>query len=100
MRFVVKIHEINGKKIIAVCDEELLGKRFESREFVLYLDPLYFGTAMAEFPEELMNEPNVIVHAVGENIVNKLKTMGLIDDADVLHIANVPVVMFYNIREE
>ncbi len=100
LKFIVKIHEINGKKVVAICDKELLGKSFESDDFVLNLDPVYFGNEENNIPENLINEDKVIVHAVGLNAVNKLKELNLIQDEDVIYVENIPVVMFYNIKDE
>jgi hypothetical protein len=31
----VKIHKTENKDIVAVCDEDLLGKKFEEKELIL-----------------------------------------------------------------
>ena len=58
---IVKIHKTRDRrKIIAVCDENLIGKRFEEREMQLDLSSDFYNGELMNEEEQpaLRNMPN------------------------------------------
>lgn len=89
----VKMVKIRNETVVAVCDEELLGKKFEDKNRGLKLEvneAFYKGSKM-----ELENcisyvKAGSIVNLVGSKIVKKAAECGLINPLAVIVIAGVP----------
>ena len=90
----VKIHTAY-RKVIAVCDSGLLGKKFEEGDLVLDVnEDFYEGKKVSE--DELkeiikeMIEEDATFNIVGENSIKIAIECGLIDDDFILRIQNIP----------
>lgn len=91
---LVKIHE-SYRKIIAVCDTELLGKKFEEGNMQLEVrEDFYNGEERteAEVIEILKIEEaeDATFNLVGEQSVNAGIKSGIIDESGVIKIQGVP----------
>ena len=89
----VKIHSRSGRDVVAICDEELIGKIFETKEKQLNISKeFYKGEKKNE--EEVIS---IIKKAVNLNIVGKnsvdiaLKT-NLVLKSDIKRIKNIPYI--------
>jgi hypothetical protein len=91
---LVKIHE-SYRKIIAVCDESLIGKKFEEGNVQLDIrQDFYEG--------ELMNEEEVIellkdaatedstFNIVGEDSIKSAIKAGIIDEKGLIRVQGIP----------
>ena len=88
---LAKAHVVNGKKLVAVCDAELLGKKFEEKDFQLDLTSnFYKGKQTNE--ENLMQllEGAYVVNLVGKESVEFGIKKGLIQKESVKTVAKVP----------
>lgn len=91
---LVKIHTAY-RKVIAVCDSGLLGKKFEEGDLVLDVnEDFYEGKKVSE--DELkeiikeMIEEDATFNIVGENSIKIAIECGLIDEDCILRIQNIP----------
>ncbi|PIN87263.1 hypothetical protein COV19_00655 [Candidatus Woesearchaeota archaeon CG10_big_fil_rev_8_21_14_0_10_44_13] len=92
MKMIVKTHKTHdGRRVIAVCDSEILGKKFEDKGMQLDLScSFYKGDEKTD--EELLEElkrPGS-VNIVGEKSIKFFVERGLIDKNSVIRIKNVP----------
>lgn len=95
-KILVKIHESQGRKIIAVCDKELVGKKFEEGEFCLDISYRFYGgeeMGEEEIIEILKDATNV--NAVGENSVSLI--CKIFDGCGVIRICNIPHVQIFEL---
>lgn len=97
--FWVKIHEIENYTIIAICDEDLLGKELHDAKLgiSIKIDPLFYGGEILGFDEiiPLLNRANVI-NAIGNNIVKRLSEAGYINsESDAIEINGIKHVQIY-----
>lgn len=86
----VKLHKTKENELVAVCDEDLIGKKFEEGELCLNIsNKFYKGELMDETSAEkiLMDADNI--NFVGENAVNLGLKLGLISKEHVLVISGV-----------
>lgn len=90
---IVKKHFDRQGLLIAVCDRELLGKKFEEGRLQIDLtSDFYKGEEMdLKRVEELMKSAR-LGNVVGKKSVELAKKLGLVED--VIIIANVPHAMF------
>lgn len=98
---IVKKHtNPQGQIILAVCDDNLIGKKFEEGKKQLDLsNPFYDGDKKDEAEVLLMVEQAYIINAAGKVIIDLLKKEGYIQDEHVLHIDNIPHAQVCVIRE-
>jgi len=89
---IIKEHLKDGNRAIALCDDRLLGKRFEhDGRFLDLASPFYAGKPADPdtLPEILKS--SVSVNAAGEETIAYLKEQGLIEkDAKVDEIDGIP----------
>jgi len=99
-RMYLKITEKEGKKIIAVCDTELLGQVFEEGGVVLDLkmyERFYKGEeATAEEVARALADFDS-ANLVGKEAVGIAIERGLAEEEDVKYIKNIPHLQLYRI---
>lgn len=88
---IVKIHRINNQKIIAICDSDLIGKRFEQGNLQLDLaSDFYRGDEKSEKEVlELLKEAYIANIAGKESIGLAIKA-GILELKSVIKIKKVP----------
>jgi len=91
---LIKIHEAY-RKLVAVCDSEILGKKFIQGNMQLDLNPeFYGGKKMTEegiiglFRE--LKEEDSTFNIVGKKSVNAALRAGIIDDDSISKIKGIP----------
>ena len=87
----MRVIETEGEKLVAICDEELLGKKFVEDGIVLYVDPGFYGGSLVPLSVALMEAQDAtIVNMVGEKIVEAAIQAGLVHPQAVLRVRGVP----------
>ena len=94
---LVKIHE-SYRKVIAICDSELLGKRFEEENRQLHVEePFFGGTRMAEHKViELMKDAmkdDETFNLVGEKTITADLKAKIIDKEGILEVRGIPLAL-------
>ncbi|MEM0285500.1 MAG: DUF424 family protein [Sulfolobales archaeon] len=95
LRVYIKVVEVDDggslRKVVGVCDEDLLGKVFRDGDLVLEINEEFFGGDIVEIDEAIaLVESSNNVLAVGENIVSKLIEVGLAHPLAVNRISGIP----------
>jgi len=87
--YYVRIHRINGKILVAVCDEEILGKEFRKGDLVLSISSEFYRGERVDLKQviELIIESDIAV-VTGKRIVNELIKAGLAVPEAVLRIGD------------
>jgi uncharacterized protein len=91
---IIKSH----RDIVAICDSDLIGKKFEEGKFQLEVKESFFlGKEMNE--EEVMDviikmsEDDATYYIIGENSVNAAIKSGLIEESEVKRIQGIPFTL-------
>jgi len=96
----LKIHEGEGKRVIAVCDKDLIGKVLEDgkkfmdldryRDFYVgeHADEESVGAALGDFSS---------ANLVGEKAITVAVSKGIVNKDDVMYIKETPYIQIYNI---
>lgn len=97
-RFWVKVHHSKtGEVVVAVCDEELLGKSLRVVEgFTVEVSKSFYGGVLVE-EKDLQNylKQGTIINLLGEFIVDYALNHGMIVEKAVMRIDGVPHVQIY-----
>ncbi len=98
---IVKVHKRNERTIVAVCDDDLLDKKFEEGELQLDLtSDFYKGDKMDEKKACDLIRNADIVNLVGEKAVKLGIKEGIIEEDHTLKIDNIPHAQAVIVQEE
>ena len=89
---IVKIHKKDGRTLVAVCDDDLIGRRIEEGEFQLDLSSdFYNGTSYSDkvLVRDIMRNADIL-NVVGKKSVALALEEGLIDKAHIITVKDVP----------
>ncbi len=89
---IVKKH-INEKAqvLLAICDSDLIGKKFEDEKLHLDLTSnFYKGEEMSEEKILELIEETYIINAVGKKTIEFLKKNELVQEEHIILIDNIP----------
>ncbi len=94
MAILIKIHE-NYRKIIAVCDSELIGKTFEEGKLQLKVNEFFYNGK--EYDEvkalkllENAKQDDACFNFVGQNSINLGIKLRILDKNRIIRIQNIP----------
>jgi len=88
---LAKVHVINSKKLVAVCDSDLLGKKFEENELQLDLTgEFYKGEKVSEEELKAALKGAYTVNFIGKEAVELGIKNGLIKKENIATVSGVP----------
>jgi len=90
-KMYVKIHKTENKDIVAVCDEDLLGKKFEEKELILDVsEEFYKGEKMDEAKTlEIMKKADIL-NIVGEKSIDLASKNDIVSKMNIIKIKGIP----------
>ncbi len=93
-KILLKTHvNQEGKKILSLIDEKLLGKTIEEKEIQLNLNSNFFKGKTAEEKKILKEiETSYMIIAVGEKTTTLLEEKNIITKKDLKKIKNIPYI--------
>ncbi|HIQ03644.1 MAG TPA: DUF424 family protein [Desulfurococcales archaeon] len=95
----LKKYESGGEILVAVCDENLLGKRFTEGKLVLDVKKEFYGGTLVTIDEAIRElKKATIANIVGENIVREALKEGLIHEEAILWVSNIPHAQIVKIK--
>jgi len=89
---IVKIHKKDGRIIVAVCDDELLGQKFEEGDLQLDLSSdFYKGTSYSDkvLVRDIMRNADIL-NVVGKVAVALAVEEGIINKSFIITIKGIP----------
>ena len=89
---IAKVHKTDdGRRIVAICDKELIGKKFEEKNMQLDLSSdFYKGEEKNEKEAIELIKGSYLVNIVGEKSVCFAKKVGIVDKSRIMKIKNIP----------
>ena len=89
--FIITQHNSEGRLILAVCDGDIHGKKFEEKETFLDLGARFYkGEEKDATAVEKLMLRSYTIHAVGKNSVAIAIKIGLPAKSDVKTVSGVP----------
>lgn len=97
---IVKVHKTDGRIIVAVCDDELAGCRFEDGEKQLDLTVDFFKGEKLDVEQagDLLRNADV-VNLVGKKSTELALEEGVIDKNNIVVIAGIPTAQAVVLHE-
>lgn len=91
--YYLKTYVAQGYRIVAICDEEIIGKIFREGNTVLEVSPNFYMGERVDFEKVLEAIENADIAVItGRRVIEKLSQLGVIDKnfalkvEDQLHI--------------
>lgn len=96
-KFSVKVHELY-RKIVAMCDAELLGKKFEDDKIQLEVNEKFYKGSIVDEARALRILKKEILedscfNFVGDNTIELAAKAGIIDKERVIKVKGIPHAM-------
>ena len=87
----IKVHIVQERKIVAVCDEELLDKKFEEKDHLLEISNRFYNGEKKSKEEiiPIIKEAH-IVNLVGKKAVQLGIESKIIDKNNIKTVKNIP----------
>ena len=87
---LVKLHESENRRILCLCDKNLIGKKFTEREKILDVSKsFYYGKEIGKDIDDLTRRSDII-NAVGTESIQLLLDKKLIDKDGIRKIKGIP----------
>ena len=98
---IVKTHiSPEGKKIVAVCDSDIIGKKFEDGKIQLDLcSDFYKGIEKQEKELDEIIKTAYILNVVGASSIGWAIKKGLISDNGIIKVEGIPHAQIVMIRD-
>lgn len=97
---IVKVHQTENGTLVAICDSELLGRKFEEGNFQIDLTSDFFaGSEMDEDHAGDLLRNSYTFNIVGEKSINLGLKEEVITEQDIKRIAGIPHAQGILIRE-
>ncbi|MEM2118143.1 MAG: DUF424 family protein [Candidatus Bathyarchaeia archaeon] len=91
MDVYIKLRKIGNNVLLAMCDEEVLGKTLCEGKIVFQVkEEFYKGTKVSIEEAIAMIENSTIVNMVGTNVVKKAVEKGYVHPEAILNIEGIP----------
>lgn len=97
----MKISDVNGEKIVAICDEDLLGRVIIDRRLniVFHVSKHFYGGELVPVSYAMSKAKEAtILNLLGENTINAAVKEGLIHPDAVIRIAGIPHAQLVHVK--
>ena len=89
----VKVYGTDKGKMVACCDEDLMGKTFRDGKLRLSLETRFYGNSLLGIREAMiLLEQADVLNLVGRNVVDAAIHGGIVHPDAVISIAGIPHV--------
>ena len=98
---IIKVHKKEGRAVVAVCDDDLLGRKFEEDNLQLDLSSdFYKGEKMdaSEIGDIIRNADSV--NLVGEESIKLALKEEVIDKENIIYVSGVPHAQATIVKED
>ena len=99
----LKLHETDNGAIIAMCDQDLIGRVLEGGDIVVNIrdySSFYVGELIDPAAVDLLGEKVYSVNAIGEESVSLAIRNGIVDEANVRTIGGIPFAQSYTVPKK
>lgn len=99
---IAKKHKTNdGRFVLALCDDELVGKKISGKEAVLDLtSDFYKGEKLSDEKLKKCVEDAYIINCVGKKSIKFLIALKVLEEKNVGYVNKTPHAQIIQIKEE
>lgn len=96
MKFYIKTHESIKSYVVAIADENLIGKKLKGKEIEITVSEQFYKGQLCdeEKASKILQEcPNLNI--IGKNIIELAKKLNLIKEENIIYFKDVPHCQIY-----
>ena len=95
----VKIHKSGDRHVVAVCDEDLIGKKFETEKLILEVsERFYKGEKLSDEEAYEVMKDSLNLNIVGEKAIELALKNEIIEKENIVKIKNIPHAQVYQLQ--
>lgn len=93
-----KIHKSGDRNIIAICDEDLIGKKFAEKNLILDITERFYKGEKLN-PEQVLElmKDSLNLNIVGEESINIALKNNIIEKESIIKIQGIPHAQVYQL---
>lgn len=94
----IKIHKTGQKEILAVCDEDIIGKKFEQGDLCIEVSEVFYKDKKVDKKElEDLLKYYDNINIVGKDSIKIALELGIIEKENIIQIKGIPHVQIFAI---
>jgi len=94
----IKIHKTGQKEILAVCDEDIIGKKFEQGDLCIEVSEVFYKDKKVDKKElEDLLKYYDNINIVGKDSIKIALELGIIEKESIIQIKGIPHVQIFAI---
>ncbi len=98
MQFAVKVSDYQKKKMLNICDADLLGKKITQDDLTMNISESYYGDRFVEAEEaETLLKTSSIINMAGKETVSLSVKLGVGSESGIKIISGVPFLIIFNV---
>ncbi len=98
MQFAVKVSDYQKKKMLNICDADLLGKKITQDDLTMNISESYYGDRFVEAEEaETLLKTSSIINMVGKEAVSLSVKLGVGSESGIKIVSGVPFLIIFNV---
>lgn len=87
----MKIHRDKDKEVVALCDENLIGKHFETKDLELNITERFYKGEVVDGKKIINFLKNAYcINIVGKNAIKLALKAGIISEENIIRIKGIP----------
>ncbi len=95
----IKIHVSGDRHVLAVCDEDLIGKSFSQGKLILEVtERFYKGEKVSDEEAYNLMKDAININIVGKNAIELALKNDIIAKENIIKIKNIPHAQVYQIQ--
>jgi hypothetical protein len=98
MQFAVKVSDYQKKKMLNICDADLLGKKITQDDLTMNISESYYGDRFVEAEEaETLLKTSSIINMAGKETVSLSVKLGVGSESGIKLVSGVPFLIIFNV---
>lgn len=98
MQFAVKVSDYQKKKMLNICDADLLGKKITQGDLTMNISESYYGDRFVEEEEaETLLKNSSIINMAGPETISLSVKLGVGSENGIKKVSGVPFLIIFNV---
>ncbi len=97
MQFSVRVSDYQKKRMLNICDADLLGKKITENDLTMNISESYYGDRFVEEQEaEILLKNSSIINMAGPETISLSIKLGVGSENGIKKVSGVPFLIIFN----
>lgn len=98
MQFSVRVSDYQKKRMLNICDADLLGKKITENDLTMNISESYYGDRFVEEQEaEILLKNSSIINMAGPETISLSIKLGVGSENGIKKVSGVPFLIIFNV---